>query len=347
MNKHDFVFSIAQLREYLAEKGWDLSRVEKAAPWSDHQFNLLIPKYYIDLIDWYDKHDPLKKMVLTSNLEQDVQEYEVVDPIGDVCHSPVPGIVHRYPDRCLLMLTSACAVHCRFCFRKNLLSSSAAHYQKCMEYLKEHTELWEVILSGGDPFTFTDAFMEKVIKDLRSISHIKMIRFHTRTPAVYPARITESFLAAIGQAMPYTIVLHINHPREITAAFIESVKKFRQTGVLVLSQTVLMKDINNDANTLEKLFKGLVEIGVKPYYLHHLDAAAGTHHFRTSVEEGKSIMQKLRGNIPGTCIPEYVIDTPGGYGKIPVFCFQHSKDSLYEATSFEGKKIVYRDTATI
>lgn len=343
MNKQDFVFSVVQLKEYLTSKGWDMHRMEKRCVWPEHGFNLLIPKYYIDLIDWYDESDPLRKMVLTSNLEQKIHQYEVADPIGDESHSPVPGIVHRYPDRCLLMLTSACAVHCRFCFRKNLLTSNKAHYQQCMEYLKEHTELWEVILSGGDPFTFTDAFMEKVIKDIRRIPHIKMIRFHTRTPAVYPMRVNDRFLESIQQAAPYTIVIHINHQREITGEFVESVKRLRGTGALVLSQTVLMKDINDSAATLAKLFKGLVEIGVKPYYLHHLDPAAGTHHFRTSVEEGKKIMLELRGHIPGTCIPEYVIDTPGGYGKIPVFWFQHTSDKTYEATSFEGKNIVYLD----
>ena len=343
MNKQDFVFSVAQLKEYLISKGWDMSRMEKHDSWPEHGFNLLIPKDYIDLINWYDESDPLRKMVLTSNLEQNIKEYEVVDPIGDESHSPVPGIVHRYPDRCLLMLTSACAVHCRFCFRKNLLTSNTAHYQKSIEYLKEHTELWEVILSGGDPFTFTDAFMGKVIRDIRAILHIKMIRFHTRTPAVYPARITASFIQAIQQAMPYTVVIHINHPREVTKDFTAAVRQLRDTGALILSQTVLMKDINDKAEILANLFKGLVEIGIKPYYLHHLDPAAGTHHFRTSVERGKQIMQQLRGHIPGICIPEYVIDTPGGYGKIPVFWFNHTEKDIYEAISFEGLKITYAD----
>lgn len=343
MNKQDFVFSVAQLKEYLFLTGWDMRRMEKSGMWPEHGFNLLIPKYYIDLIDWYDETDPLRKMVLTSNLEQEIHKYEVSDPIGDESHSPVPGIVHRYPDRCLLMLTSACAVHCRFCFRKNLLTSNTAHYQKCFDYLKDHTELWEVILSGGDPFTFTDAFMGKVIRDIRDIPHIKMIRFHTRTPAVYPMRVNDRFLKIITAAMPFTIVIHINHPREITAEFAESVRKLRSTGALVLSQTVLMKGVNDNACILEALCKGVMEVGIKPYYLHHVDPAAGTHHFRIPVEEGKNIMQQLRGNIPGTCIPEYVIDTPGGYGKIPVFWFQHTSEKTYEAISFEGKKIVYKD----
>ncbi len=342
MNKQDFVFSVAQLKEYLTSKGWDLSRMDEGI-WQEHGFNLLIPKYYIDLIDWYDESDPLRRMVLTSNLEQNIQEYEVADPIGDESHSSVPGIVHRYSDRCLLMLTSACAVHCRFCFRKNLLSSNAAHYQKCMAYLTAHSELWEVILSGGDPFTFTDSFMEKVIRDIRAIPHIKMIRFHTRTPAVYPERVTDSFINAIKTAAPFTIVLHINHPREVTPAFIASVRRLREAGALVLSQTVLMKGVNDSADILADLFKKLVEIGVKPYYLHHLDAAAGTHHFRISVEAGKKIVQELRGHISGTCIPEYVIDTPGGYGKIPVFWFRHTSAGDYSAVTYEGKTLWYFD----
>lgn len=342
MDRQDFIFSSQQLAAYLKSNGKallpsDLSQ-EAQAP-----FYLLIPKYYVDLIDWTNPHDPLKKMVVPNNLEDTVYEYEMTDPIGDHSHEPVPGIAHRYPDRCLLMLTNICAVHCRFCFRKNLLDTNQARYEEAMQYIEQHPELSEVILSGGDPFMLTDYFLKKITDRLNTVKHVKVIRFHTRTPAVYPNRVTDQFLESITSKKQVVVVNHINHPREITQEFVNVVQKMNKSGIMLLSQTVLMKDINNSAETLAELFKGLVEIGVKPYYLHHLDPAAGTHHFRISVDEGKRIYQSLRGTIPGHCIPEYVIDTPGGHGKIPVMWFTKISENEYEAVNFEGKKIRYTD----
>lgn len=396
MNKSDFIFSLPQLVKYLHTKGIKLSKNDTLlTDRPKNHFFLLVPKYYIDLIDWDHPDDPLRKMVITSNLENEVKDYELTDPIGDQPHSPVPGIIHRYPDRCLLNLINICAIHCRFCFRRNLLASATGNFAKSMEYIASHPEIWEVILSGGDPFMYTDDFLEKILNRLKAIPHVKIIRFHTRIPAVYPTRITGNFLHILkggnipkkliqnnewvtrasypslrsGQApnnkrfilrseatkgrtlrdsthtkdSRLIIVLHINHPREITKHFRQVVEKMKNAGIMLLSQTVLMKGVNNDAVTLAKLFKGLIEIGVKPYYLHHLDLAAGTDHFRISVEEGKSIMRQLRGHISGHCIPEYVIDTPGGFGKIPVFWFERINEKTYKAESFEGKQINYID----
>lgn len=340
MNKSDFVFSFRELESYLGRNVLTPTESSGTTP-----FFLLIPKYYVDLINWDDPNDPLRKMVVTSNLEADTHEYEREDPIGDKTHSPVPGIVHRYPDRCLLNLTNICAVHCRFCFRRNLLDKNTAHMQQSLEYIRNHAEIWEVILSGGDPFMYTDTFLGTLLQKIRDISHVRMIRFHTRTPAVYPARVTESFADIVASASPATVVLHVNHPRELTPLFSEAVMRLKHTGVMLLSQTVLMKDINNDTATLTQLFRGLVEIGVKPYYLHHLDVAAGTHHFRVSVEEGKKLIQSLRGTISGTCMPEYVLDTPGGNGKIPVLWFDITAPGTYEADNFQGKRIQYVDPA--
>jgi len=341
MDKQDFVFSSMQLAEYLHSKGIHahFSDVKN----EQQPFYLLIPKYYIDLINWDDPEDPLKKMVVPNNLEDNVYDYELKDPIGDHTHELVPGIIHRYPDRCLLMLTNICAVHCRFCFRKNLLDSNNAHFEDAMNYIEGHTALREVILSGGDPFMLTDYFLKKIISLLEKLEHVKIIRFHTRTPAVYPKRVTQEFLASIRSDKQVIVVLHINHPREITTEFVNAVQRMKQAGIMLLSQTVLMKNINNSTATLGTLFSELTEIGVKPYYLHHLDPAAGTHHFRISVEEGKNIYQSLRGTISGHCIPEYVIDTPGGHGKIPVMWFERISEKEYQAVNFEGKIIQYTD----
>lgn len=345
MDKSHFLFSISELQQYLFYAGFDLKRIQ--LPSDDElskDFRLQIPKFYADKINWYDPHDPLRKIVLTSVDESIIHEYELVDPIGDSVHSPVPGIVHRYPDRCLLMLTNMCALHCRFCFRRNLLEHNQARFEECLKYIECHEELWEVILSGGDPFTLTAHLLDVITERLNRCQHLKVIRFHTRTPVAAPDLIKSEFfdvLAKIRQQV--TVVLHINHPRELTLECVQAVRRLQEMHALVLSQTVLLKGVNNDANTLSQLFKGLVESGVKPYYLHHLDLAAGTHHFRVSLQEGKKIIQQMRGSISGTCIPEYVIDTPGGHGKIPVFWFEHLHENTYSGQNFEGKKIEYKD----
>ncbi|MDA1316919.1 MAG: KamA family radical SAM protein [bacterium] len=335
----DFITSIPSLLAYFKTKGIDHTKTHITGI-MEHPFPLLIPTYYANLIDWYDPHDPLRKMVLTDNLEKVELPHELDDPIGDVAHSPTPGIVHRHSDRCLLMLTNACAVHCRFCFRKNILDKNAADLGKALSYIRSHTEIWEVIFSGGDPFMLTNHTLQKVVTTLRSMPHVKMIRFHTRTPAVNPQQVTPDLLSILKQSSPCSVVLHVNHPKEVTNEFIESVKNMQQAGVMLLSQTVLLKGVNDDAKILEELFKKLVECGVKPYYLHHLDLTKGTNHFRTSIAKGKEIMQQLRANVSGLCIPEYVIDSPEGYGKIPVFWFNHTSEHTYEATTLDGKKII-------
>jgi len=345
MNREEILYSRAELQTYLEDRGYYPDQVKQILSQStQHSFKIVVPRYYADLINWLDPDDPLMKMVVPMAAEQDVQPHELTDPIGDHSHSPVPGIVHRYPDRCLLMLTNACAVHCRFCFRKNMLNSNTADLAASMQYLQSHPEIWEVIFSGGDPFVLSGQFFETILKNLGELSHLQVIRFHTRTPAVYPALVTADFVKKLtNHSKVVVIVIHINHPREVTQAFVEAVQLLRQAGCMVLSQTVLMRDINNSAHTLAELFKLLVVAGIKPYYLHHLDLAAGTHHFRVSVAEGKEIMQQLRGNISGICLPEYVIDTPGGNGKIPVFWFKQTEEKEYIATSFEGKHIKYTD----
>ncbi len=343
MDKNNFIFSSAQLKDYLTSKGIDTEKAFLENHTEPAKFFTLIPKYYLNLINWYDPADPLRQMAVASSLEDTIYDYELQDPIGDHSHEPVPGIIHRYPDRCLLMLTNVCAIHCRFCFRKNLLTENKAMYEQAMEYIKRTADLWEVIFSGGDPFMLTDYFLNQVMNRLDSFDHIRIIRFHTRTPAVFPRRITDKFIRNIRSRKQIIVVIHINHPREITPEFIRSLRLLKKAKVMLLSQTVLLKGVNDNTEILAELFKELVAVGVKPYYLHHLDPAAGTHYFRISVEEGKKIYQRLRGTISGHCIPEYVIDSPGGHGKIPVMWFERMSENEYEAVNFEGKKIRYTD----
>lgn len=336
--KKDFIFSVRELNQYLESK-----KIKSSFKEIKHPFSMMVPKYYLDLINWNDTNDPIRKMVITSSLENDIKKYELVDPIGDKMHEPVPGVVHRHKDRCLLMLTSVCAVHCRFCFRKSLLKSNTYDYKKSIEYIKKHTEIWEIILSGGDPFMLTDKFLNEVITALKQIKHIKLIRFHTRTPAVYPKRVTKDFTMILSKAKPLVIVFHINHPNEITPEFLKSLLKLRKTGAILLSQTVLLKGVNDNSETLIRLFRRLVESGIKPYYLHHLDYAYGTHYFRVSIKQGRKIYSEVRNQVSGHTIPEYVIDVPGGLGKIPVFWFKHISHSKYQVTGSKGRKITYQD----
>lgn len=345
MNRADFVFSVAELKGYLSKKGI-LDKQIGAMVGHDQHFKLLIPKYYLELIDWNTIHDPIAKMVVTSNLEGDVREYEMQDPIGDRPHEAVPGVVHRHRDRCLLMLTNVCAVHCRFCFRKNLLDENRADFEQSIAYIRDHEEIWEVILSGGDPFMFTDHFMDLVIQKLRSIPHVKTIRFHTRTPAVYPARVTEKLVSVLAKAAPYSVVFHINHPAEITPDFCRAAGDLQKSGAMLLSQTVLLKGVNDRVAILTELFKRLVVAGIKPYYLHHLDPAPGTHHFRVSLKRGKEIYHQIRQQISGLCVPEYVIDVPGGRGKFPVDQFLKIGENAYALKTFDGDDISYTDNTS-
>lgn len=342
MHRNDFIFSIRELRHYLLNKGIKPKQIRLPVG-SISNFSFLSSKYYLDLIDWKNLDDPLRKMVIPDMKENKFKGYELSDPIGDKSHAPVPGIIHCYPDRCLLNLTSACGIHCRFCFRRNLLCDNQVDVFQSIKYIADHSKIWEVILSGGDPLAMTDEFLKRIMVSLKKINHVKVIRFHTRIPVVYPKRITEKMRNILGEVPSLIIVIHINHHREITSKFVKTVERLKQTKAMLLSQTVLLKGVNDDAETLIKLFKGLVELGIKPYYLHHLDLVKGTDHFRISVEKGKAIFCKIRENISGVCIPEYVIDLPGGTGKIPVFWLKETAKNVYKGKNYQQEKISYLD----
>ncbi|QQG43892.1 MAG: KamA family radical SAM protein [Candidatus Roizmanbacteria bacterium] len=344
MRKKDFIFSLNELKKYLKSKKIGLKKINLPTVNFKQNFPLLIPKHYLQLVDWDNPEDPLKKMAVPNEKELAAKEYELEDPLGEKMHTPIPGIVHHYNNRCLLNLTTNCSLHCRFCFRKHLLKEGKyIENSDCIKYIKEHEKIWEVILSGGDPFMLDNYTLSEVLINLRQIKHIKMIRFHTRTPVVYPQRMTPALIKLLNNALPYSIVFHINHPREISKEFIKIVSKLRKKTSLLLSQTVLMKDINNDPKILEELFKKLAEIGIKPYYLHHPDLVRGTHHFRVSIEDGKRIMKKLQENLSGICLPEYVVYLPKGGGKLPVSYLKKIRNNHYASTNSDGKKLIYVD----
>lgn len=250
---------------------------------------------------------------------------ERADPIGDDAHSPVEGIVHRYPDRVLLKANHACAVYCRFCFRREMVGPegirplSPAQLDAAMAYIAGRPEVWEVIVTGGDPLILSPRRLTDLMARLARIDHVKVVRFHTRVPAVDPARITPALVRALKTGgKTVWVALHANRADELTPAAEAAIARLVDAGLPMVSQTVLLKGVNDDAATLEALMRRFVELRIKPYYLHHADLAPGTGHFRTTIAEGQGLMRRLRGAVSGLCQPTYVLDIPGGHGKSPV-----------------------------
>ncbi len=273
------------------------------------------------------------------------------DPIGDEVYSPVAGIVHRYEDRVLFKVTNICAVYCRYCFRREMIGAGADHlsddeFDLAIEYIKSHKEIWEVILTGGDPFVLSPRRMRKIIEILNDIDHVKVIRIHTRIPVANPAIIGDTMLSVLKSSdKAINVIIHINHAKEITDNVVGKISKLRRSGCSILSQSVLLKGVNDDSSTLEDLFRGLVSIHVQPYYLHHLDRAKGTSHFRVSLERGQEIMKDLQGRVSGICLPKYMLDIPGGSGKIPIneSYVQKVDGNVYSVEDYQGCSHLYFD----
>jgi lysine 2,3-aminomutase len=267
-----------------------------------------------------DPHGPVARQFVPDAREAETAPEELADPIGDERFSPVKGIVHRYPDRVLLKPLLSCPVYCRFCFRREVVGTkkstlTAKELDSAFAYIASHDEIWEVILTGGDPFALSPRRLSAILRRLNAIPHVETIRIHTRIPVVDPRRVP---FGALNSDKPIYVVVHCNHADEITEAARDAFRRLADSGIPLLSQTVLLKGVNDDAKTLETLFRTLVRNRVKPYYLHHADLVRGTAHFRTSIAEGQALMRALRGRVSGLCQPSYVLDIPGGHGKVPV-----------------------------
>jgi lysine 2,3-aminomutase len=298
-------------------------RVAQLEPVTE-RYALALPPALAGLIDPADAADPIARQFLPNPRELAHQLGERADPIGDDAHSPVEGIVHRYPDRALLKLLATCPVYCRFCFRREMVGQgegalSPAALDRALAYIAERAEIWEVILTGGDPLALSPRRLEAVSRAIAAIPHVKILRVHTRVPVAAPERINVPLIAALkASGKSVYVALHANHPRELTPAARAACGQLIDAGIPMLGQTVLLRDVNNDVETLATLMRAFVEARIKPYYLHHPDLAPGTGHFRLSIEEGRRLVGALLGRVSGLCQPTYVLDIPGGFGKTPL-----------------------------
>ena len=289
------------------------------------RYAIALPQTLADLIDRDNPYDPIARQFVPTAAELDRAPEETNDPIGDDVHSPVAGIVHRYPDRVLLKLTPICAVYCRFCFRREMVGPekgkalSPAALAQALDYIRTHPEIWEVILTGGDPLVLSPRRLRAVMKSLGTIDHVKVLRIHTRVPVAEPARITPERVRALKVKGKATYVaVHVNHARELTPQARAACARLADAGIPLLAQTVLLAGVNDRLEAMGELMRALVECRIKPYYLHHGDLAPGTSHLRAGIATGQALMRALRGQWSGLCQPTYVLDIPGGHGKSPV-----------------------------
>ncbi|KPF41196.1 lysine-2,3-aminomutase-like protein [Rhizobium sp. AAP43] len=304
----------------------------------------------LDLIDPNDPNDPIAAQYLPTPAELTEHPAERDDPIGDRPHTPVEGIVHRYPDRVLLKLLHVCPVYCRFCFRREMVGPegdgtlNAEQIGKALDYIRSDSRIWEVILTGGDPLILSPRRLRDVMLQLASIEHVKIVRIHSRVPVADPGRITEELLDALkSSGKSVYVALHANHAREMTENARAACARLIDAGITMVSQSVLLKGVNDDADTLADLMRAFVESRIKPYYLHHPDMAPGTGHFRLTIAEGQAIMRELRNRISGLCIPHYILDLPGGHGKVEAghAALQEIEPNRYIILDRVGEEHVY------
>jgi lysine 2,3-aminomutase len=332
----------SELVDHGLARAADLADLENVAA----RYAVAITPDIAALIDPADPNDPIARQFVPSANELVSEACERADPIGDRRHSPVAGIVHRYPDRVLFKLVHVCAVYCRFCFRREMVgpgkdsAMSDQAYAEALGYIRARKEIWEVILTGGDPLMLSERRLARIMQDLAAIDHVRIIRIHTRIPVADPDRITDGMVAALRTDGATTwVALHANHARELTDRARASIARLVDAGIPMVSQSVLLAGVNDDAGTLEALMRAFVECRIKPYYLHHGDLAPGTAHLRTTLARGQDLMRALRGRVSGLCQPDYVLDIPGGAGKSPV-----GPSYITPQQSFVGERELRQET---
>ena len=313
---------------------------------------LAITPYFFNLIDPSDENCPIRRQVIPRIEETRTAPWEMSDPCGEDVHSPVPGLVHRYPDRVLFLVTDRCASYCRYCTRSRLVSNAAGYdfhpeFNRQIEYVRNHPEVRDVLLSGGDPLLLSDDKLESLLKQLRAIPHVEFLRIGTRIPIFLPQRITPELCAMLKKYHPLFISVHSNHPRELTTEVRDALGRLADAGIPLGNQSVLLKHVNDDPTVLRALFQKLLMCRVRPYYVYQCDLISGSAHLRTSVRRGLQIMEQLRGHTTGYAVPQYVIDAPGGGGKVPInpgYVLSHNNDRVV-IRNFEGKVFEYPEAA--
>jgi lysine 2,3-aminomutase len=335
----------SELLEAGAIQAEQVAEVDKVS----EAFSLAVTPEMLELMDPKDQDDPIARQFIPRAEELTVLPAETADPIGDDTYEIVKGIIHRYPDRLILKVIHVCPVYCRFCFRREKVGPgnellSAVELDEAFNYIRSQPQVWEVILSGGDPLMLSEGRLTSIIQRLDAIEHIEVIRIHTRVPVADPSRVTPGVVRALKVSKPVYVVLHCNHPRELTDAARTACAALVDAGIPMLSQSVLLKGVNNDPAVLGQLFRAFIRARVKPYYLHHGDLARGTSHFRTTIVEGQELMRCIRGRVSGICQPIYVLDIPGGFGKVPIgpdYLSPGDSDGEYLVEDFHGVKHVY------
>jgi lysine 2,3-aminomutase len=283
---------------------------------------LRITPYYLSLIYDSEPGSPLRRTMIPTSDELIITDAEKADPLNEMGNSPVPGIIHRYPDRALFTVTQFCSSYCRYCTRSHSVGKlghlTRGEWDRAFRYLAEHTEIRDVIISGGDPLTMNDSKLEYLLSSLRAIKHIEILRIGTKVPAVLPQRITPQLVAMMKKYHPLFVSVHFTHPDELTPETRRACGMLADAGMPLGSQTVLLKGVNDDPATMKSLMQKLLTVRVRPYYIYQCDLIPGSSHFRTNIEKGIEIIENLRGHTSGYAVPQFVIDAPGGGGKIPI-----------------------------
>ncbi len=315
---------------------------------------MAVTPYYFNLLDASDELCPIRRQVIPRLEETTTAPWETLDPVGEDAHSPVPGLVHRYPDRVLFLVTDRCAAYCRYCTRSRLVSNASGYdfhpeFDRQIAYIAEHTEIRDVLLSGGDPLLFNDEKLEYLLGRLRAIPHVEFLRIGTRVPIFLPQRITPELCAMLRQFHPLFVSIHTNHPRELTTEVREALGRMADVGIPLGNQSVLLRHVNDEPVVMKALVQKLLLCRVRPYYIYQCDLIAGSAHLRSTVSRGLEIMDSLRGHTTGYAVPQYVIDAPGGGGKIPVnpgYILRKSATKVI-LRNFEGKVFEYPEVPEV
>jgi len=315
---------------------------------ANHKLALAITPYFFNLIDAGDENCPIRRQVVPRVEETYTAPWEMSDPCGEDAHSPVPGLVHRYPDRVLFLVTDRCAAYCRYCTRSRMVSNATGYdfhpeFERQIEYVRQHPEIRDVLLSGGDPLLLSDEKLEFLLRRLRAIPHVEFLRIGTRIPIFLPQRITPELCALLRKYHPLFISIHSNHPRELTTEVREALGRLADAGVPLGNQAVLLRHVNDDPVVMRALMQKLLMCRVKPYYIYQCDLISGSAHLRSSVRKGLEIMESLRGHTTGYAVPQYVIDAPGGGGKVPInpdYVLSRNKSRVI-IRNFEGQIFEY------